>query len=80
MDGRFEKLFIFTQSRVSPAKMAQIAEKLFNTFSEEFEEFKVEFDEFVENRWNPNYESRGSFQEYNFYKNEILENICEERP
>merc|ERR1711915_497243 len=52
LDGRFEKLFIFTQSRVSPAKMAQIAEKLFNTFSE-------------------------SFQEYNFYKNEILENICE---
>ena len=77
MDGRFEKLFRFIETRVQAETMQKIVEKLFDAFAEEFFEFKIEFDEFIEDRWKPNYEPKNSFEEYNFKRNRILEEICE---
>ena len=77
LDGRFEKLFRFIENRVQPGTMQNIVEKLFDAFAEEFFEFKIEYDEFIEDRWKPNYQPKNSFEEYNFKRNEILEDICE---
>jgi len=77
LDGRFEKLFRFIENRVQAGTMQKIVEKLFDAFAEEFFEFKIEFDEFIEDRWKPNYEAKNSFEEYNFRRNRILEDICE---
>ena len=57
--------------------MQKIVEKLFDAFAEEFFEFKIEYDDFIEDRWKPNYEPKNSFEEYNFRRNRILEEICE---
>ena len=57
--------------------MQKIVEKLFDAFAEEFAEFKMEYDQFIEDRWIPNYEQKNSFDKYDFMRNDILDEICE---